>query len=215
MVRLAGFHGWPFAVCSPENQPLQRHLAGIIAVRFGKPFDDGPTPRLTREEVDEAWRWAEPRFAFVLPEEPTIDAVLERAKVLVYRMGIRGLVVDPWNELDHSRPDRMTETEYVSQVLTKLRAFARLHGVHVWLVAHPTKLQRDKDGAYPVPTPYDISGSANFFAKADYCLSVWRDKTDATVPVSVHVQKVRFAETGELGVVDFRYDRPTGRFFEV
>lgn len=215
MVRLAERHGWSFGICSPENQPLERHLAGILAVRVGRPFADGPTPRMTKAELAEARAWAESRFAFVLPSEPTVDAIIERARVLVYRMGISGLVIDPWNELDHSRPDRLSETEYVSRVLSRLRGFARECRVHVWLVAHPTKLQKDKQGEYPVPTPYDISGSAHFFNKADACISFWRDKLNPSVPVEMHVQKIRFAETGELGVVPFGYDKPTGRFYEV
>jgi len=215
LVRLAERHDWPIGVCSPENQPLERHLATILSIRSGRPFGPGPTPRMSREELREGVRWAAGRFAFVLPEEPTLDAVLDRARTLVYRHGAKGLVVDPWNELDHSRPDRMTETEYVSQSLSRLRQFARQQGVHVWLVAHPTKLQKDqRDGAYPVPTPYDISGSAHFYNKADACLSVWRDVTAPGDPTQVHVQKIRFAETGAVGMARFRFDPATGRFSE-
>jgi twinkle protein len=108
MVRLAQHHGWAFGVCSPENQPLERHLAGICSVFTRMPFNDGPIPRMSREQMQVARGWAERHFAFVLPSEPTIEAVIERADVLVYRMGIRGLVIDPWNELDHSRPSNMT-----------------------------------------------------------------------------------------------------------
>ena len=31
-------------------------------------------------------------------------------------------MIDPYNELDHQRPSAMSETEYVSQMLTKVRA---------------------------------------------------------------------------------------------
>jgi twinkle protein len=87
----------------------------------------------------------------------------------------------------------------------------------VFLVAHPTKLVKDSTGKYPPPTPYDISGSAHWFNKADFCLSVYRGVDDQNVPgddPEVFIQKVRFAETGQLGVVPFHYDRPTGRFVE-
>ncbi len=215
MVNLAVRHDWTFGICSPENQPLARHAAGMIATYRGEPFGDGPTPRMSRDQMQAARRWLNEHAAFVLPDEPTLEAVLERARVLTYRMGIRGLVVDPWNELDHSRPNGMTETEYVSQCLTKLRTFARRHDVHVWLVAHPTKLQKTADGVYPVPTPYDIAGSAHFYNKADSCISVHRDRANPGTPVELHVQKIRFAETGELGMVPLLYDPPTGRYREV
>jgi twinkle protein len=101
------------------------------------------------------------RFAFILPDEPTVEAVLALARVLVYRMGIRGLIIDPWNELDHARPASLSETEYISRALTLIRRFARANGVHVWVVAHPTKLIKGANGKYPVATPYDIAGSAH------------------------------------------------------
>lgn len=215
MVNLAVRHGWGFAICSPENQPLERHLAGILAAYRGQPFHDGPNPRMTKAEMHQARDWARSYFAFVLPEEPTVDAILDRVRTLVYRMGIKGVVIDPWNELEHSRPAAMSETEYISQCLSKIRRFARHHNVHLWLVAHPTKLARDHDGNEPVPTLWDISGSAHFRNKADGGVVVWRDLKNPANPVQVHVQKVRFAETGELGMVEFTYDRVTGRYREV
>jgi twinkle protein len=51
MVRLARQHDWTFGICSPENQPLERHVAGLIAVWQGKPFTDGPLPRMSLGEV--------------------------------------------------------------------------------------------------------------------------------------------------------------------
>jgi twinkle protein len=57
----------------------------------------------------------------------------------------------------------MTETEFISQVLKRIRVFARQRGVHVWVVIHPAKLYRnDKSGKYPVPTLYDCAGSAHW-----------------------------------------------------
>jgi len=35
---------------------------------------------------------------------PNISWVLDLAKAAVLRHGVRGLVIDPYNELDHQRP---------------------------------------------------------------------------------------------------------------
>jgi hypothetical protein len=51
---------------------------------------------------------------------PSIDFILDKAKDAVYRHGIRGLVIDPYNEVDHQRPNNQTETEYVSRLLTQV-----------------------------------------------------------------------------------------------
>jgi hypothetical protein len=37
-----------------------------------------------------------------------------------FRHGIRGLVIDPYNELDHTRPPHIQETEYISSMLSKV-----------------------------------------------------------------------------------------------
>jgi twinkle protein len=148
------------------------------------------------------------------PDEAlTIPALLKQAKALVARHGIRGLILDPWNEFDHAR-GTTTETEYISTSLTQIRRFARNYGVHVWLVAHPQKLYRRDDGSYPVPTPYDISGSAHWRNKADNCLAVWRDENDPDEPVHLYVQKVRFREVGKIGLVPLRWSSINGRYAE-
>jgi twinkle protein len=129
-------------------------------------------------------------------------------------MGIKGVIIDPWNELDHSRPSHLLETEYISQALSEIRRFARQHQVHVWLVAHPTKLFKDGNGQYPVPTAYDISGSAHWRNKADNILCIWRDVTAHDHTVQVHVQKIRFREIGQIGKVELTFNSVTGGFHE-
>jgi len=151
---------------------------------------------------------------FIAPEDSlTIPALLHTAKQLVARHGIRGLIIDPWNEFDHQR-GTATETEYISTSLTQIRRFARTYGVHVWLVAHPQKLYRKDDGSYPVPTPYDISGSAHWRNKADNCLTVWRDENDPEAPVRLYVQKIRFREIGKIGMVPLHWSKINGRYSE-
>ena len=44
--------------------------------------------------------------------------------LFIARHGIRGIVIDPYNELDHSRPSYMSETEYVSKMLSQVRCVA-------------------------------------------------------------------------------------------
>jgi len=218
LVNLAESLGWNFGIFSPENQPLELHFQKLAEKRIGKPFF-GPQ-RMSRQELETAKAWIGERFTFVLPESDglTLDSVLNLARLTVRRKGVRGIVLDPWNELDHSRPGSLSETEYISASLTKIRRFARENGVHVWLVAHPAKLRKEKNDrgemVYPVPTPYDISGSAHWRNKADNCLTVYREVTGDNDLVQVHVQKVRFKHCGKPGVTELRYDRLTGRYDE-
>lgn len=191
-------------------------MARIVEKWADEPFTDGITPRMHRGTLDAGMRWASEHVDWILPDDDgewTVDNVLDVARSLVLRNGTRGLVLDPWNEFEHQRPAGQSETEYVSAALKRIRSFARRYGVHVWVVAHPAKLYRDKDGKYPVPSPYDISGSAHWRNKADNCLCVWRDfGSDAAPMVELHVQKVRFRQVGRLGMAQLLYRHATGTY---
>lgn len=217
-VQLMRRHEWRIAFCSPENYPIQRHVAGLCEKVSGMPFREWRVghPMMERRDVVQAVRYLQDhaRFLFVDDDGLSVEGVLRQSRAVVARFGVRGLVVDPWNELDHTRPERLTETEYISEALTKFRRFARAHGVHVWLVAHPAKPQLPKgEHTYPVPTPYAISGSAAWRNKADNCVTIHRNPSgDMPERVWVHVQKIRFREVGRPGVVELKWNWRTGGY---
>lgn len=217
-INLAEAFDWRFAIFSPENYPLERYSATLMEQYTGLRYtsDGGMTP----SQRDMAEAWLDEHISFLMPEDeaPTISALLALAKIQVYRQGIKGVILDPWTEMEHSRPSGQTETEYISHALTLIRRFARHHGVHVWVVAHPTKLHKvekgEYAGQYPPPSPYDISGSANWRNKADNCITIWRDVEANNNRVEVHIQKIRFREIGRPGLIDLTYEPSCGRFHE-
>lgn len=218
IINLARAYGWTFAIFSPENQPLELHFQKLSEKFIGKPFFGLPRLRMNKQDLAEAKKWINDRFTFMLPDadDLSVEKVLDLARTAISRKGVKGIVIDPWNELDHSRPGNLTETEYISASLSKIRRFARDCNVHVWLIAHPTKLQKDKiTGKSPVPTLYDIAGSAHFRNKADLGLTVHRDLLQEGSPVEIHVQKVRFKAYGKPGLVKLDYDFTTGRYSEI
>lgn len=218
LVNLARQHDMSFAIFSPENQPMHNHVSRIIEHFARAPFRDGPTQRMSKEDMHVCRDWAHRHFRFMLPpdeSEWTIDYIVKTAEALVKRHGINGIVIDPWNELEHPVHDKQKETDYISVSLKRMRQVARRCNVHLWLVAHPTKLYRNKNGEYPVPSLYDISGSANFRNKADNGIVVWRDLNNTEKKaVEIHVQKIRFREVGQLGGVELKYDPATGGYEE-
>jgi len=210
---------WRVAMFSPENWPVQVHVSKILEKWLGKPFGPGPTERMGYEEVVEATEDIGNRFGFIKSDESvTVAEVLERAEEYfdkVRETGINlGLVIDPWNELDHMRPANLTETEYISRTLSVVRNWARQQECHVWLVAHPAKQRRTDKGELPKATPDMIAGSQHWWNKADNCLMVYRDYENQNSEIELHVQKIRFKHIGKIGVVDLIYDKPTGRYFE-
>ncbi|WP_448206476.1 DnaB-like helicase C-terminal domain-containing protein [Azospirillum sp. sgz302134] len=216
MVNYARNHGWRFAYCSFENRP-HKHIAKLAEKVTGRPFYEYPgvnVPRMSEGEIEMAFEWIEDRVYFIRAQDdaPTMDWILEKAKWSVQRYGIKALIIDPYNEIEHRRPSGMTETEYLSQLLGKARRFGENHAVDVIFVAHPTKLQKLNDGQEPVPDLYDISGGAHWNNKADIGFAVWRDKSNPQSTTLVKVHKVRDKDLGMPGVADFEYHRLTGTY---
>jgi twinkle protein len=144
-------------------------------------------------------------FINTMEADITIDGILAKTAELVLRKGIKGLLIDPWNYIEHKVPNGQTETQYISDVLSKIRMAARKLGIHIFLIAHPTKLQKDKaTGKYEVPTMYSISGSANFFNKTDNGLTIYRDFE--TNVVTAYVQKIRWWWLGKVGFTSFSFN---------
>jgi len=204
---------WFFVIYSPENFPTHRHVIKLIEKRARKPFAEGNTPRMSPAEADHANFWVHEHFVWLSQGENMAPGeLLDQALQFGHNRRI-GIVLDPWNTLDHQRGG-LSETDYISQVLTEVTNLARSTGAHVWLVVHPAKMQRNKDGTRSVPTPYDISGSAHWYNKADNIITVHREQNAKTQDVDVHVQKVRFKHLGRVGSVTLKYDWVIGRYFE-
>lgn len=216
LVNLAKQGGWHHVIFSPENLPIELHHAKIIEKYVGRPFSPGPTQRVSEEELDEAEAWMAGKFHFVKPDRPSMASILEEANRFACMSARRcGIVVDPWNYLEHHRPQGASMTEYVSGALSEIIEWVRERNCHLWLIAHPSKMQKNKEGKLPVPTPHDISDSAHFWNKADNCITVWRDQSDySKQEVDIHVQKVRFKHIGHIGLTTLIYDRTTGRYHE-
>lgn len=200
-------YGWRFAYFSPENAPLEYHASKLIEKFTGKHFSK---QHLGWGEYKHVKSHIENNFFFISPKEDfKLETILDRAKFLVRRKGIKALVIDPYNRLESEQGNR-SETLYISQTLDKLTNFAQRNDILIILMAHPTKLPKNKDGVIEVPTLYDISGSANFFNKADFGIVVHRDRINNTT--EVHVQKVKFKHLGECGTAIFKYNLNNGRY---
>eukprot|EP00252_Welwitschia_mirabilis_P004837 TRINITY_DN15166_c0_g1_i1.p1 TRINITY_DN15166_c0_g1~~TRINITY_DN15166_c0_g1_i1.p1 ORF type:complete len:628 (-),score=92.37 TRINITY_DN15166_c0_g1_i1:418-2301(-) len=209
--------GWRFILCSMENM-VRDHGRKLIEKYKRKPFFDfgygEAQSRLTLEEFDSGKAWLTKAFYLFRSDDdslPKISSILESAKASVLQYGVRGIVIDPYNEIDHESSS-YRETEFVSQMLTKLRCFAQSYDCHVWLVAHPRQVSHLHGQP---PDIYDISGSAHFISKCDNCIMIHRDRqaSGCADQVQVHVLKVRNKLAGRIGTASLSYNRVTGEYF--
>jgi len=209
--------GWRVAVCSPENQPLETHYSHLIQLHSRKPFHDMPFRKgVNQEDLDAGKQWAQDKIKMIMPDEKdfTIESVLTTATQAIKKYGVRALVIDPWNEFVHDHPDQ-TETEYISEAISRIRRFARKHDIHVFVVVHPRKIEKMPGKDYPVVSPYDIAGSSTWWSKADSILSLWRSQLAPDGITDIHIQKIKPKYAGMQGMVQLKHDYITGCYFEM
>ena len=171
-------------------------------------------PAQARADAD---AWVDRHHVFLVPSETddvTIDWLMEKMEVAVVRHGVGLIVVDPWNEMDHFYDGRqMREDQYINSAIKTIRRFARAFQVHVAIVAHPTKQEKDINGKFRVPTLYDIHGGAVWYNKADLGIVVHRvSDTDTQVKTA----KSRYHDMiGRPGSVVMQYCGENRRFTEI
>jgi twinkle protein len=209
-------HKWKIGVFSPENHPVEVHMRKLLKKLTGKPFGSGFNGSMGWEEASECTRRFDDVISFVgdMEEGHTVDSILEATEALVFSDGINGMIIDPWNAIEHSRSSHLSETEYLSKQLTRISQLVRKHDIHLWIVAHPTKLQKKNNGSYDPPLPYDISGSANWFNKPDNCLTVYipYDEKYKENEVLILVNKIKFRENGRPGTASLFFNQTNGRY---
>ena len=210
MVNLADMHDWKFAIYSPENYPIALHAIKLVEKYLGMSHK-----KISMTTFADAHAWVDKHFSFIYPEDDqsTLPRILEFVKEIQGAYGCDGFVIDPWNEIDHLRAESLSETEYISASLTKIRRFSRENRVHSWIVSHPTKLRKNDANGYDCPSLYDISGSAHWRNKTDFGVVIHRPNMMEN-KMQVHVQKVKQKNFGKLGMVEFDYNFESGRLVE-
>lgn len=170
--RMADKHKWNTVFCSLEQSPQVDHRRALRSYHSQEPeFLMGPAAKAKADA------WIDDYFSFIVAnedEDTTLTWLLQKLAAAVIRYNAKMTILDPWNELDHTHPPDMTQTQYVGFAIRQFKRFARKYGVHFIVCAHPSKMRRDRDGNFPMPTLYDISDSAHWANKADLGLVVHR-----------------------------------------
>jgi twinkle protein len=75
-----------------------------------------------------------------------LEYFLDLCRVAVLRHGVRLVILDPWNEIEHKTRQGENETQYIGRALRAIKRFAKVYDVAFWIVAHPTKPFEGKVG---------------------------------------------------------------------
>lgn len=206
--RMVTAHGWQVAFASFEQKPQLDHRRNLRTY-----FNRKKVKFQRAEEIEAADRWIDENFVFIVPGEDddvTLEWTLDKCAAAIVRHGVKLVIIDPWNEMDHIRPRDMSLTEYTGFAIKQFKKLASKYHAHVIVAAHPTKQMKDKDGHYQVPTLYDISDSAHWYNKCDAGIVVHRTSETRTL---IRMAKSRYHDQiGKPGDMEAGFDPETLRF---
>ena len=202
---------------TPENSPVRRHVVKLCekltSKRFPQEDEEEADYTMKKWEFDRARDRLRSRVCHINSGggEMKVDDIISTADNVVKRYGVNILVVDPFNYIEKEMEREWQVHQWESQVISKFHRFAAERGLLIFLVVHPRKVyESDRDGDRRRIEMYDISGTADFANKADYCIVV--DRSHNNGMTTVFVDKVRNKDFGNRGKCHFLYNRLNGRF---
>ena len=203
-------YGWKIAYASPENKPNKIHAGKIISKLSGEWINK-------REQIHTDWYKKtidkiNSDFKFIDLNEKGYDleSVLEKTKSLIFKFGIKVLVIDPYNKVRLKSSLNKNITEYTNDYLAMIDEFARKYDILIFVVAHPRKPNTGESLNYE-PTFYDIKGGGEFYDMSPHGILVHRDY--ARDIVKIKVLKVKFSHLGENNKsIYLKWNSTNGRY---
>ena len=201
-------YGWKTAFASPENVPTYLHAHKLMRKTWqGMPSKED----IGTDKWNQVADHCNSNYFHIDMERYTLESVLKKGAELVKRKGIKCLVIDPFNKIRDVDCKTEDVNRYTMEYLTKIEVFAKKYDVLVFVVAHPTKMYKDKDGKIEEPTMYSIKGGGEWYDASYHGLLVHRDYENKTVKCKV--LKVKFQNLGENGAEShFKWEPKSGCF---
>ena len=201
-------YGWKTAFASPENQPTYLHAHKLMRKTWeGMPTADD----IHGDKWNQIADHCNTNYFHIDMERYTLESVLKKGAELVKRKGIKCLVIDPFNKVRDVDCKTEDVNRYTMEYLTKIEVFAKKFDVLVFIVAHPTKMYKDKDGKIEEPTMYNIKGGGEWYDASYHGILVHRNYEEKTVKAKI--LKVKFQNLGENGAeAHFKWEPKSGCF---
>lgn len=206
-------YGWKTAFASPENKPNEIHAGKLISKMAGQWVR-------YKEQIGSEWFESgisvlDNSFKFIDLESYDLVDVLEKTRQLIFRFGIKVLVIDPFNKVRLKASLHKRDTEYANDYLLMIDDFCRKYDILIFLIAHPRKPSGSEVKLYE-PSFYDIKGGGEFYDMSPHGLLVHRDFENKKVKIKN--LKVKFNHLGETEAFSwFEWNVHNGRYtdFEI
>lgn len=212
--QMAMKNGWPVAMASFEMRVVPYVTNALMSA-----FLNGPIAYAAPQSRERAVNFLNRYFTFISPnrtiddQDYDIDWLLDKMQVAVIRNGVKLVLIDPFNEIEHKKKADESLTEYIGRAIRKLKAFALQYNVLVCVVVHPTKAASQMDSSEL--SLYNLADSSHWANKADIGVIVGR-VGDPTVDTTtgIYVKKIRYQpDAGTIGQAFLTFDKSSRLFY--
>jgi len=207
--------GWKFAIFSPENYPVSELYDELIHCYTGKSTDKCFNA-MSESEYHEASVFVNNHFFAIDCTDFKIENILSKMKYLIKKRGVKGCLIDPYNQVEHVMNSGEREDLYISRFMTTLKRFSVDNDISMNLIAHQVTPDITGRENFPKPNMYRVKGGGTFTDKADNVIGVWRpfrisdiqDKSGKVIVGKIKKQRL----VGVPGEVDFTYEFKTNQY---
>ena len=211
--------GEKFALFPPEEGGAEEFYLSIMEIILGCDLTPTNTYRPSKEKIDQCFEFVKKHFFYIYPQDvsPTPEYIKERFMYLMVTEKVDGLVIDPFNQMTNDYKGYGGRSDkYLEYVLSDFDRFAQINNIYFWIVAHPIKPQKNKEGGYDAPTEYDLADGAMWANKIYNILayhrpSAWQDPKNPTC--ELYCRKIKkVGVNGSKGFIEFAFEPIRRRF---
>lgn len=215
--------GRKWVIFSPEQYPADDFYEDLAHTLIGKTTNANfPAFRMSKDEYIGALRFIKEHFFYIYTDKEahTPEWVYNKMKQVIIRHGVDGIVIDPFNQLEHDYTKGMDRDDrYLSNFLAITKKMILKHNVFCMIITHGSVRQKKDDDEVLEPNMYkNISLGQMWSNKCDNILAYYRPNFFMDISDSlccIASQKIKKQKlTGRPGKVDFTFTKKTNRYYD-
>ncbi len=211
MYNMSMSHGWRSAITCFEESAKWRTVNALRKTVMGKPL-----AHACDKEITTADNWIRKNIIFLLKAKRTLltaPRLIDRIEYAVKVYGLNMVIVDPFNEIDHSYDKGTSKTEYIGNLIMDMKDLADSYGIVFICCVHPPTeaMRRQSSRKAKFYTLADSADSAHFANKSDIGLCFWRPSREGIT--LMNIDKIKNQELcGKPTGVEFIFDDKAERY---
>lgn len=216
------FYGWKHLLYVPDVGDKNEILSLLIHKITGKTFDKRfvNSNYISESEVEKELNWVLEHFFILNKDDLKVSLTpyefWDMAVVLKKEKGIHTATIDSWKDLRHgvgmNGETFPRDDKYLEDVLSYRNAISEKYLLHLHIIAHPNRTEKDSSGKRVPPTPFDMKGGQEWFNNGKNMITVHRVDGSSN-EVRIIINKAKPKSVAALGEVRFRLDVSKNKYY--